>query len=96
MDNSGIVGGTLSSPPTSLAVPKRPPTPTRKGVDEPATLLECGTIPAVQARKLVLGAGPETPVWLRRLDLRPGTGGLAAIDSSAVLHRRAAAVHPAA
>ncbi|VXB33007.1 HNH endonuclease [Arthrobacter sp. 8AJ] len=54
---------------------------------EPARLPGYGTIPAEQARTLALTAPGETDfnLWVRRLYTAPGTGELAAMDSTARL-----------
>ncbi|HEX3334824.1 MAG TPA: DUF222 domain-containing protein [Jatrophihabitans sp.] len=52
--------------------------------DEPAHLVDAGTIPAHVARGLALDVSDRAPRWLRRLYTEPTTGELAAMDS----HRR--------
>jgi hypothetical protein len=51
------------------------------GVNEPAHLIDYGPIPANVARRLVFGPSAGTPMWIRRLYLRPESGDLAAMDS---------------
>jgi hypothetical protein len=48
---------------------------------EPAHLDGHGPLPAGHARRLVFDADPATPMWLRRLFIRPEAGQLAAQDS---------------
>lgn len=50
--------------------------------DEPAHIVDGGSIPAALARRIVLDASGEARALIRRLYLNPG-GGLAALDSQA-------------
>lgn len=51
------------------------------GGDEPAHVDDYGPVPAGVARDLVRRPAPETPMWIRRLYTRPGTGELLAMDA---------------
>ncbi len=51
------------------------------GGDEPAHLDRYGPIPAVTARELAHAPGGATPMWLRRLFTRPGSGELVAMET---------------
>jgi hypothetical protein len=51
------------------------------GADEPAQLTGYGPIPAAVARTMIRDAADTTPMWIRRIYRRPGTGDLIAMDS---------------
>jgi hypothetical protein len=51
------------------------------GCTEPAHLDGHGPIPAPLARHLVLDPAATTPMWIRRLFIKPGTGELAAMET---------------